>query len=137
MTTLLRALVVWLGILVLASVNGALRDLVLAPRLGDTLARAASTVILCGIVLLVTWWTIAWIGPRSRSEALAIGAVWVACTLGFEFLAGHYLFRKSWAELGADYDLRRGRIWIAVLVATFAAPRWMSHLRGMDRTWSN
>ena len=132
-----RSLVVWLGILVLASLNGALRDLVLAPRLGDTPARAVSTVILCGLVLLVTWWSVAWIGPRSRFDAITIGVLWVACTLGFEFLAGHYLFRKSWAELLADYDVRRGRIWIAALVVTFVAPLWMAHVRGLARTWSN
>ena len=130
-----RSLVVWLGILVLASLNGALRDLVVAPRLGDTVARALSTVILGGLVLLVTWWSVSWIGPRARSDAIAIGVIWVICTLAFEFVAGHYLFRKPWAELLADYDLRRGRIWIAVLVVTFAAPLWMARLRGLDRAW--
>src|SRR5262245_25687531 len=135
MTMLPRNLLVWLGILVLASLNGALRDLVVAPRLGATPARALSTVILCGLVLLVTWWSIAWIDPRSQSDAIAIGVVWLACTLGFEFLAGHYLFRQSWGELLADYDLRRGRIWIAVLVVTFAPPCWMAHARGLERAW--
>ena len=65
MTLVLRSFAVWLGILVLASLNGALRDLVVAPRLGDTPARALSTVILCGLVLLVTWGSVGWIGPRS------------------------------------------------------------------------
>jgi hypothetical protein len=125
-----RALAVWVGILILASLNGALRDLVMAPRLGDTVARAISTMLLCGVVLLVTWLTLGWIGPRSRADTLAIGALWVACTLAFEFLAGHYLFRKPWAELLADYDLRRGRIWIAVLVVTFFAPCWVARMRG-------
>jgi len=136
MTLVLRSFAVWLGILVLASLNGALRDLVVAPRLGDTPARALSTVILCGLVLLVTWGSVGWIGPRSRSDAIFVGVVWLACTLGFEFLAGHYLFRKPWVELLADYDLRRGRIWIAVLMVTFVAPWWIAHARGLDRTWS-
>jgi hypothetical protein len=61
-----------------------------------------------------------------------IGGVWVACTLAFEFLAGHYLFRKPWVELLADYDLRRGRIWIAVLVVTFAAPCLIGRVRGFN-----
>jgi hypothetical protein len=30
-----------------------------------------------------------------------------------------------------DYDLSRGRIWIAVLVATFAAPYWAARSRGL------
>ena len=72
---LLRAVAIWLGILVLASLNGALRDLVMAPRLGDTLARALSTLLLCGLVLLVTWYTVAWIGPRTTRDALTVGTL--------------------------------------------------------------
>lgn len=119
---LLRGTLIWLGILVLASGNGAVRDLVLAPRLGDPLARAISTLLLCGLVLLVTWRSIRWVGPRSRGDALIVGLLWVILTLAFEFLAGHYLFGKSWAMLLEDYDLSRGRIWILALLTTFAAP---------------
>jgi hypothetical protein len=61
---LVRGAVIWLGILVLASLNGAVRDLLVAPRIGDTIARALSTVILCGLVLWVTWASIRWLGPR-------------------------------------------------------------------------
>jgi hypothetical protein len=125
-----RALVVWVGILLLASANGAVRDLLLAPRLGDTVARAISTLVLCALVTLVTWWSIAWIGPRSAGRALAVGACWVAFTLAFEFLGGHYLFHKPWSALLADYDVRRGRIWVAALVVTFLAPLWTVRRRG-------
>jgi hypothetical protein len=62
---LFRAVVVWFGILALASLDGAIRDLIVAPRIGDTIARAVSTVILCGLILLVTRYTIRWIGPQS------------------------------------------------------------------------
>lgn len=128
---LLRAVAIWLGILVLASLNGALRDLVMAPRLGDTLARALSTLLLCGLVLLVTWYTVAWIGPRTTRDALTVGTLWVALTLAFELLGGHYLFHKPWLVLLADYDVRQGRIWIAVVFVTFAAPLWLGRARGL------
>jgi hypothetical protein len=55
---------------------------------------------------------------------MLIGAVWLALTLAFEFLAGHYLFGSSWERLLADYDLLRGRVWILVLLATLFAPAW-------------
>ena len=126
-----RAVVVWLGILVLASLNGAVRDLVLAPRMGDTLARALSTITLSALVLLVTWYTVTWIGPHTIRGALLVGLLWLLLTLAFEFLGGHYLFHKPWSALLADYDLRRGRIWIMVLVITFAAPLWLGRLRGV------
>ena len=36
-----------------------------------------------------------------------------------------------WPELLADYDLSRGRIWIAVLVVTLLAPWWTARSRGL------
>ncbi|MBA3893589.1 MAG: hypothetical protein H0X69_07820 [Gemmatimonadales bacterium] len=55
----LRALAVWFGILMLAVLNGGVRDTWLSPRLGDTVGRAISTLLLCGLIVLATWLTIA------------------------------------------------------------------------------
>src|SRR5215210_8823463 len=91
---LFRAMVVWFGILVLASLNGALRDLVVAPRVGDTIARAISTLILCGLIALVTWYAIRWIGPHGsvilEDYNVLRGRIWVLVPL-VTFLA------PSWA----------------------------------------
>jgi hypothetical protein len=127
---LLRASLVWLGILALASLNGALRDLIVAPRIGDTVARAISTVILCGLVLLVTWLSIRWLGPRGPRQALGVGLLWVALTLTFEVAAGR-LSGKPWSVVLADYDVLRGRIWILVPIVTFLAPLWAGRVRGL------
>jgi hypothetical protein len=126
----LRALAVWFAILVLASLNGALRDLVVAPRIGDTVARAISTVILCGLIFLVTWYTIRWIEPQSAKQALAVGAFWVALTVAFEFGAGRYA-GKSWSVILEDYNVMRGRIWVLVPIVTFLAPYWATRMRGL------
>jgi hypothetical protein len=127
---LVRGAVIWLGILVLASLNGAVRDLLVAPRIGDTIARALSTVILCGLVLWVTWASIRWLGPRGPGEALALGLFWVALTLTFEVAAGR-LSGKPWSVILADYDVLRGRIWILVPIVTLFAPRWTAAARGL------
>jgi hypothetical protein len=60
-----------------------------------------------------------------------VGTLWLALTLTFEFVVGHYGFRKPWADLLADYDVRRGRIWVVVLVVTLLAPLWTARLRGV------
>jgi len=119
-----RALGVWSGILVLAVVNGAVRDLIVTPRLGERTGHIASTIVLCALIVLVTRASIRWIGPASRMDAALIGTSWLALTLSFELLAGHYLFGNSWARLLADYDVRRGRIWPLVLVTVLLAPMW-------------
>jgi hypothetical protein len=129
--SLLRAVSVWFGVLLLAILNGTIRDFFLTPHLGDTAARAISTITLCLLIALAAWFTIRWIDPASAGDALIVGVVWLTMTLAFEFLAGHYLFGKSWPELFADYDLSRGRIWIAVLIVTLLAPRWAAAARGL------
>lgn len=126
----LRAIVIWLAILVLAALNGALRDLVMAPRIGDTIARAISTVILCGLIPLVAWLSIRWIGPRTRRHALLVGVLWVVLTLIFEFGSGLYT-GKSWAVTLEDYNLLRGRLWVLVPIVTFFAPGWAARVRGL------
>ena len=128
---LLRAILIWLGILILASVNGPMRDLLVAPRVGDLMARAISTIILCLLIALVAWRSIDWIGPLNSRAALEIGIVWLVLTLTFEFGFGHFVSRKPWAELLADYDVQRGRIWVLVLVATLLAPLWAGWVRGI------
>jgi len=127
---LIRAAAIWLAILVLASLNGAVRDLIVAPRIGDTIARALSTVILCGLVLWVTWASIRWLAPGGPGEALGLGLFWVALTLTFELGAGR-LSGKPWSAVLADYDVLRGRIWILVPIVTLFAPRWAAGARGL------
>lgn len=127
----LRALGVWIAMLVVASANGALRQAVLIPATSEIAGRAISTLLLAALIALLTWASIRWIRPRSRTDAWLIGAVWVALTLAFEFLAGHYLFGTPWNVLAEDYNLLRGRIWIPVLIVTAVAPRISAQARGL------
>lgn len=126
-----RAGAVWLVILFMASLNGAARAAWLIPRLGATIGRAVSTLVLCGLVYLVTWFTIGWINPITSGRALAVGVLWMGLTLAFEFLAGHYLFHQPWAVLLEDYAVTRGRIWVAVLVVVLLAPLLTARARGL------
>ena len=126
-----RSIVVWFAVLALASINGAAREAWLIPRFGDPVGRALSTVILCALVYLTTWLTIGWIHPTRAGGALGIGALWLTLTLAFEFLAGHYAFGKEWAVLLEDYDLSRGRIWVAVLIVVLLAPLLTARMRGL------
>ena len=69
---------------------------------------------------------------RSILPTLLIACLlWLAMTLGFEFGAGHFLFKKPWTELLLDYNLSKGRIWVLVPVVTVLAPWWMARLRGL------
>ena len=117
-----RAVLIWFGLLTIAVLNGGFREAVLVPRLGRGVGQAVSTVLLSALILAVGWTAIPWIAPRSLQEAWTIGVLWVALTLAFEFLAGHFLFGKPWQELLADYNIFEGRIWVMVLIVTLMTP---------------
>lgn len=117
-----RAVAVWLGLALLASLNGAFRESVLVPRMSETAARAISTVMLSVVILIAALAAIGWISPAPHRDAWRIGVLWVVLTLAFEFLAGHYLFRIPWRELTRDYNILQGRIWVLVLIVTAVAP---------------
>ena len=117
-----RAAAIWFAIMVAAILNGAARDILLVPRLGDPIARAISCVTLAIVIVGVTWFTLRWIGVGAVSEGWTIGGVWLCMTLLFEFGVGHYVFQTPWTTLLRDYNLLAGRLWILVLIATLIAP---------------
>ena len=126
-----RAAIIWFGILLAAILNGAVRDVFLVPRFGDSLSRGVSSLTLAAVILLVTWMALPWIKPVSTSDAWRIGATWLSMTLAFEFGAGHYLFRTPWPALLADYNIFAGRIWILVLIAALTSPP-LVHVAGWN-----
>jgi hypothetical protein len=119
---ILRTVVIWLGLLVLAILNGGFREGVLVPRIGRGVAQAVSSIMLSLLILALGWVTMPWIAPRTLQDAWMIGMIWVVLTLAFEFLAGHFVFGKPWQELLADYNLLAGRIWVMVLIVTLMTP---------------
>jgi len=109
----------WVPMLVLAIVNGAARESWYAKRVGALRAHQISTVT---ALILFSAYTAAVVRvwrPESSGRALAIGSIWLVLTLAFEFLGGHYLFRRPWSVLLHDYDLRAGRIWVLI-------PAWIA-----------
>jgi hypothetical protein len=122
---MMRAFGVWLLIVLVAVINGGIRQALISPRTGDTAGHAISTVMLCAAILLLCWVTIGWMRPATRREVWRIGALWVTLTLAFEFLAGHYVFGTPWRQLLADYNVFDGRIWVLVLVTTAIGP-WLA-----------
>jgi hypothetical protein len=125
-----RTIVVWLGLLILAIANGGLRESLLKPWLGAPTGQTVSLLVLCVAILGMTWLTIHWLHPSNSRQALGIGGAWALLTAGFEFLAGHYLFRRPWGVLLADYNLLRGEIWILVPVTLLLAPLLIAQARG-------
>ncbi len=126
---LVRSFLVWLLFIPLAIANGALRDLVVTPLLGDTLGRAISSLTLSFLILLLTMLLVGRLGVNTRAGYLAVGGFWTVLTLLFEFSFFVLIMGHPMDELFADYDLFRGRLWLVVLATMFFAPLLASKMR--------
>jgi hypothetical protein len=125
-----KALVIWFGILVLAIVNGMLRDAVLIPVLGKSTGLILSGVILSALILAVAYISLPWFGPAPMARYIALGLGWLFLTLVFEFTFGHLIQGKSWPELLEAYTFKGGNIWPVVLLVVTTAPYIAARFRG-------
>jgi len=120
----------WFGLLLVAMINGAIRDVLYKPYVGELFAHQLSTVI--GIILfafVIRYYTMIWPLASSRQSWL-IGFIWLAMTISFEFLFFHYASGVPWEFLLHDYNIFEGRLWVLVLVWTTIAPRVMWRRNG-------
>jgi hypothetical protein len=125
-----KALGLWMAILMLAMLNGTLREKALMPMFGDVTAMVSSGVLLSVCILLVAWVAAPWFGSLSARQWLLIGLFWLGLTLVFEFAFGRLVQHKSWAELLAAYTFNGGNLWPLVLAVTLLAPWMAARLRG-------
>jgi hypothetical protein len=117
-----KYLVAWVPMVAIAVANGAVREAWYGKRVSELRAHQISTV--SGVLLLgaYIWVVIGLWPPASFNEAIAVGLIWLALTVGFEFLFGHYVARHSWSRLLRDYNLLAGRVWLLVLIWVAIAP---------------
>lgn len=134
MTTLvwLKAAVLWLVILVLAILNGVLREHALIPAWGNFAGLVASGSILAVCIFLVAIAAAPWYGRLAARQWLLVGLFWLLLTLAFEFTFGRMVQHKSWAELFEAYRFQGGNIWPLVLFATFVSPWLAARLRRLN-----
>jgi hypothetical protein len=115
---------------VVAFASGALRQAVLAPALGDHAAHQVGSLIAAGVMGGIAVWFIRRLRP-TITEALTIGALWVAMTVAFEI--GYFRFGQGepWQRFLQDYSVFQGRLWILVLVVQLVTPYLVVRRRGL------
>lgn len=122
MQTVLSYVLFWLVLMCLAIANGFIRETTYGSYLSELSAHQLSTLLGIGLFGLAVWLFSRWRSPASITQALHIGMIWLALTLGFEFLFGHFVAGHSWTRLVQDYDLLSGRVWLLFLVWIFFLP---------------
>ncbi len=131
---MLRYLNTWFVLLVVAVVNGGLRDFTYGRHMPELLANqlsCASGILLFGIVIR---WFVRRYPPASARQAWGIGLFWLALTVAFEFLFFHYVAGHPWSELLANYDIAEGRLWPLILLWVASGPYFFYRLPLKHRT---
>jgi len=126
----LRSALVWLSFGVVAFAVGALRQAVIAPRLGEQLAHQIGSVAVAAIIGATAARFTQSLGP-TREQALTIGLLWVAMSVAFE--VGYFRFGmgEPWGRLIHDYNLFQGRLWLLVLIVQLVTPYLVVRRRGL------
>jgi hypothetical protein len=122
MALIIKALAVWLIMVVLAILNGAFRQKLLIKFIGELQAHQASSVIFSVIIFLLSLALMRTQPQYDNAAITSVGVLWLSMTIGFEFIFGHFVMKHPWRKLLTDYNLAKGRIWVLVLIVTLTAP---------------
>lgn len=122
MRVIVRYFLGWFGMVVLAVLNGGLRDILYKSDVGDLPAHQISTVLLLIIFaayfrLLTSLWPI-----RSSGEAWTIGFMWLVMTLTFEIVMVRFIAGNPWSTVLHDYNILAGRVWVLIPLWTLIGP---------------
>lgn len=124
-----RALWTWLLIVVAESIHGTLRQLFIAPAVGDLPARQIGVVVGAAIIFAIAWTCIRWIGAKSFGDQFKVGLVWVILIAVFEFSLGTALGYPLERML-SDYNIAEGGFMGFGLLFLLFAPALAAKLRG-------
>lgn len=132
-----RAVIAWVLMIPGAILNGAFRNFVVKPVVGELPAHQISVVTGSALFLGIAYYLLRdHAGDEEDLTLLGIGASWMAATILFEFGFGHYVMGNSWDTLLHDYNVAEGRLWPVVLLVVLFAPlivKWIvnrSHASG-------
>jgi len=119
---MVRYILAWFPMLVIAVLNGAARDFFYKAKLGELRAHQVSTLTAM-ILFTVYVYLVDLLWPfLSGSQAIVVGIIWVLMTIVFEFGFGHYVAKHSWEKLLTDYNILKGRVWGLFLVYLLFLP---------------
>jgi len=119
----LYALGIWVIFVILAILNGTLKNTFITPKVGEYAGHVISTIILICVILIVIYLFISNMKiSYTNADLLLVGTLWLILTILFEFIFGHYVMGNSWNTLLADYNILKGRVWSLVLLTTLIAP---------------
>lgn len=118
---LLRALAVWVIIILAEIAQGAVRGVLLAPSIGDFRARQIAVLTGSAMMMVIAIVFGRWMRARRVYQLMGVGLLWLVLMVGFEIGCGRFVMGYSWERIGSDYNLLHGGLLpMGMLVLTVA-----------------
>lgn len=118
---MVKYLLFWLPLIVVAFGNAMLRETVLLKLMNEFRAHQWSTVTLIIFCFVYTWFIFPKLQIVSTGQAFTAGAMWMMLTVMFEFALGR-MTNKSWSYLLENYNLMEGKLWPVFLFCLLLSP---------------
>lgn len=126
-----KGTLIWLMIVVIAIANGAVREKLLIPIIGSGISLPVSGLLLSLLIFIVAYVSVPYFGYGERNGYIAVGVLWFFLTLAFEFLFGHFIGGKPWADILQVFNIRSGDLFAIALITTLVSPWFSAKLRGL------
>ncbi len=123
-----KAMLIWLLIAFAESVNGTVREFVIAPLIGDRFAHQIGFVIGSGFIFFVAWLTAPWLKADPFRAQIKIGGLWLMLMVAFEFGLG-FARGLSWERMLVEYNPAHGGLMSFGLVILLLAPAFGAWVR--------
>ena len=127
-----KALVVWVLIVIAESIHGIIRQIFIAPVIGDLHARQVGVLTGSAIIFSIAWACIRWINTRLFVEQFKVGLLWVILIVVFEFGLGSVI-GYSLKRILSDYDMTEGGFMGLGLLFMVFAPALAAKARGFGQ----
>ncbi|MDR2918350.1 MAG: hypothetical protein LBV72_03165 [Tannerella sp.] len=123
-----KSVFIWLLIIPLAILNGAFRESVLIPYIGETYALFLSGILLGIMIFIVAYIFIPRLKHSSSANYWKIGLLWLILTLCFEFGFG-FLRKIPFSEMIKAYDITTGNLWLFIVLFVGLLPWLVAKLK--------
>ena len=123
-----RYILAWLPMVVLAIINGIVREAAFIHVLSDQHTHQLSTLTLIVLFTGYVWLLHSRWPLRSYRQAVVVGMIWLGLTIIFEFALGLFISGLTWQDMIASYNLLSGNLWALVPLTVGALPVLMYHL---------
>lgn len=127
-----RVMVVWLLIIIAETVHGIIRQILIAPAIGDMRARQIGVLIGSAMIFVIAWACIRWMNAKSFAEQFRVGLIWVVLTAVFELSLGTVL-GYSPERLLSEYNVADGGFLGFGMLFLLFAPALAAKVRGLGQ----